>query len=163
VKDGVPLKFRVYWFGTRRPLAEVLQAQWTKIGAEIEVQGAADYGFYQAKRAQNDWEVFVEGWGTFGEPAAILSRHVAPDGDLNYMRFRDPDVEALLAGFAGLADPEARRQQALKINERHAELVPFVPLHASVGATALSRRVRNFVPNPFVVDQAIHPDLWVAA
>ncbi len=162
-RDGVPLRFRLYWWGPHRPIVEVLQSQWERVGAEVLVDGSSDYGFLQQKRAQNDWDVFIEGWGTFGEPSAVLSRHVAPEGDLNYMRFRDPVIEELLAGFDALHDLEERRQQALRINERHAEVVPFISLYSRHGLTAVSRDLRSYVP-PFPGGgYEVTPDTWVAA
>jgi peptide/nickel transport system substrate-binding protein len=162
-KNGVPLRFRVLWFGSNRPAAEVLQAQWSRLGAEVTVEGSTQYSFLQQKRAQNDWEILLESWGTLGDPAAVLARHLAPDGDLNYGRFSDPTTDALLAGFAGLYSPEERRLQALRVNERQAELVPFIPLYSSQGLTAVARTVRNFVVQPISQQQEVHPDLWVAA
>jgi peptide/nickel transport system substrate-binding protein len=162
-KDGARLRFSVLWFGTGRSLAEVLQAQWGRIGAEVDVQGSTDYGLIQSRRAQNDWDVFVEAWQTDGEPAAVLGRHVAPDGDLNYMKFRDPAIEGLLADFQRLFDPEERRLQALKINERQGELVPFIPLVGRPSLTAVDRRVRNYHAHILPWMYELHPDLWVTA
>jgi peptide/nickel transport system substrate-binding protein len=164
VKDGTPLRFRLYWFEELRPYAEVLQAQWRRAGAEVDVQGAADYGFLSSRRAAGDWDAFIEEWNTIGDPAAVLGRHVGADGPLNYMAFRDAGIDALLDGFAALLDAEDRRQQALKVNERQAALVPFIPLAGPARLTAVGRGVRNYVPHflswgPFEV----HPDLWVGA
>jgi peptide/nickel transport system substrate-binding protein len=157
------LRFRAFWWGGGRPLVEVLQAQWARAGAEVEVQGSGDYGLIETARKSGDWDVFVESWGTFGDPAAELARHVAPDGDLNYNRFRDATIDGLLAGFAGLSDPEARREQALRINERQAELVPFIPLAAVLRPWAVGRRVHNFEPHFLPWAYEVHPDLWLSA
>jgi ABC-type transport system substrate-binding protein len=163
-KDGQPLKFRLIWFGPHRPVAEFLQAQWATLGAEVAVEGTTDPGFLNAKVAANDWEAFVEAWNMIGDPAAVLRRNLAPDGTANYTKFRDAELEGLLAGFDQLLDAEERRQQALRVNARQAALVPFVPLAVQNRLTAVSRRVRNYIPHywswgPFEV----HPDLWVAA
>jgi peptide/nickel transport system substrate-binding protein len=157
------LRFRVFWWGSGKPLAEVLQAQWAKAGAEVEVQGSGDYGFIEQQRKSGDWDVFVESWGVFGDPANELGRAVAPDGDINYTRFRDPQLESLLAGFTGLSDPEERRQQALRLNERQTEVVPFIPLAAVLRPWAINRTVRNFEPHFQPWSYEVHPDLWVSA
>ncbi len=72
-------------------------------------------------------------------------------------------IDALLAGLAALGDDEERRQQALRINERHAELVPFIPLTQFLQLNAVSRRLRNYDPHflPWVYE--VHSDLWVSA
>jgi peptide/nickel transport system substrate-binding protein len=161
-RDGVPLRFTLLW-GTASPksLAEVLQAQWGKIGIDVQVPGSqnTDYG---QRRQRGDWDMALEGWGTYGDPAAVLSRHVAAAGDLNYAKLVDLVTEDLLAGFAGIDDPEERRQQALRLNARHAELVPFIPLTQLIQLNAVSRKVRNYTPHflPWVYE--VHPDLWAA-
>jgi peptide/nickel transport system substrate-binding protein len=161
-KDGVPLRFRVYWFNLNRPQAEILQAQWARVGAEVEVQGTADASFTNTRRAAGDWDAIIEQWNTVGDPAAVLSRHVGASGALNYARFQDAELEHLLAGFAALTEPEARHEQALRVNARHAELVPFIPLTSQDRLTAVNRRVRNYAPHFTVWIYEVHPDLWVA-
>ena len=161
-RDGAPLKFRLYWFGLNRPQAEVLQAQWGKLGAEVEVQGTVDAAFTRQRRADNDWEAFIEQWNTVGDIAVVLNRHVGADGTLNYARFRDARLDSLLAGFNELVDPDARRDLALQINARQAEVVPFVPIASQDRLTAVGLNVRNYIPHftPWVYE--VHPDLWVA-
>jgi peptide/nickel transport system substrate-binding protein len=162
-KDGTALKFRLYWFGLNRGQAEVLQSQWGKVGAEVDVQGTVDAAFTRARRAENDWEAFIEQWNTIGDPAVVLNRHVGADGVLNYARFRDAELDRLLGDLATMTGPEERREQALKVNLRHAEVVPFIPIASQDRLTAVSRSVRNYIPHftPWVYE--VHPDLWVAS
>ena len=162
-KGPSQLRFRVFWWGAGKPLAEVLQAQWAKVGIEAEIQGSGDYGFLDAQRKRGDWDVLIESWGTFGDPASELARGLAPNGDLNYGKILDPRLDALFAGFATLSDAEERRQQALRINDLQAELVPFIPLAAVHRLWAVSKRVRNFEPHFLPWSYEVHPDLWVSA
>jgi peptide/nickel transport system substrate-binding protein len=161
-KNGTPLKFRVYWFSVYLPQAEVLQAQWGKIGVEVEVQGAVDVAFARSKIDANDWDSVIYQFNTIGDPLFIFNRHVGRDGTANFAKFQDAELDSLLAGFANLADPEERRQQALKVNQRHAEVVPFIPLTSQDRLVAVDRRVRNYIPHfaPWLYE--VHPDLWVA-
>jgi peptide/nickel transport system substrate-binding protein len=161
-KGPSQLKFRVFWWGSGKSLAEVMQAQWAKIGVEAEIQGSGDYGFIEAQRKRGDWDVFIESWGTFGDPATELARHVSLTGDVNYVKFQDAQINDLMAGFASLTDAEDRRLQALKVNERQAELVPFIPLAAVHRLWAVSKRVRNFEPHFLPWSYEVHPDLWVS-
>ncbi len=161
-KGPAQLRFRVFWWGAGKPLAEVLQAQWAKVGIEADVQGSGDYGFLDAQRKKGDWDVLIESWGTFGDPASELARGVAVNGDLNYSKFQDTQVDTLLAGFATMSDAEERRQQALRLNERQAELVPFIPLAALHRLWAVNKRVRNFEPHFLPWSYEVHTDLWVS-
>jgi peptide/nickel transport system substrate-binding protein len=161
-KNGVPLRFRLYWFSIYLPQAEVLQAQWGKIGVDVVVQGAVDSAFAQSRIEANDWDAVIYQWNTIGDPFFILHRHVGRDGVANFAKFQDAELDALLAGFADLVDPEERREQALKVNRRHAEVVPFIPLTSQDRLVAVNRRVRNYVPHfaPWIYE--VHPDLWVS-
>lgn len=59
-----------------------------------------------------------------------------------------------------MIDPEARRQQALRVNDRHSEMVPFFPLVSAVDLKAVSRKLRNYVPHFLSHSYEVHPDLW---
>jgi ABC-type transport system substrate-binding protein len=162
-RNGAPLAFRLVWWGNNRPLAEVLQGQWARVGADVTVEGSTDYGFLVARRAENNWESFIESQSTFGDPAPIVARHLAPDGVNFYHQLRDAEIDRLLAGFDQLPDPEERRQQALRVNERHAEIMPFIPLASRDRLVAVSRSLRNFTPHFLSAQYEVHPDLWVSA
>ena len=162
VKDGAPLKFRVYWFNLNKPQAEILQAQWAKIGVEVDVQGTSDASFSNTRRAAGDWDAIIEQWNTVGDPAAVLTRHTGAAGALNYSKFSDPEIESLLAGFANIFDADARHEQALKVNRRHAEVLPFIPLTSQDRLGAVSRRVRNYTPHFTAWIYEVTPDTWVA-
>ena len=128
-RDGAPLQYRLHWIGLNRPQAEVLQAQWGKFGAEVEVQGTVDAAFTRQRRADNDWEAFIEQWNTVGDIAVVLHRHVEAR---QHPQLRP--VPRRPARFAprrlqqSLVDADARRNLALQINACQAEVVPFVPI-----------------------------------
>jgi peptide/nickel transport system substrate-binding protein len=163
-RNGTPLRVRILWWGAYRSNAEVLQAHWARVGVGVEIDGANDAGYMTSKRRAGDWDIFLDGaWPVMGDPAAPMGRHLAPGGGDNYAGFRDPATEQLLAEFAQLFDPEERRQQALKVNARQAEVVPFIPLAYEDRPTAVSRNIRNYTVHylswgPYEV----HPDLWVS-
>lgn len=161
-KDGTPLRFRLLWWGAHRAAAEVLQTQWAHVGADVAIEGSPDFGFLAAKRAQGDWDSFIQGAETFGEPMTVLSRVAGAQADNNFAQFRDAETDSLLAAFAGLLDPEERRQQALRINARHAALVPFIPLYTQIALVAVGRQVRNYREH-FLFYHEVHPDLWASA
>ncbi|HXI16615.1 MAG TPA: ABC transporter substrate-binding protein, partial [Chloroflexota bacterium] len=163
MKDGQPLKFRLLWWGGGKPMAETMQAQWAKAGAQVEVLGSPDYGLIESKRSQGDWDIFVEGWGTDGDPESVLARHVSADGDLNYMKFNDPVMNDLLAGFATLVEPEDRRLQALHVNQRQADMVPFIPISSRARLNAVSTKVHNYIVHFLDWQYEVHQELWVSA
>ena len=162
-RNGKPLKFSLVWWGGGKPTAELMQAQWAKVGAQVEVLGSPDYGLLDSLRSAGDWDIFVEGWGTDGDPESVLSRHVAADGDLNYMKYDDAVMTDLLKGFETLTDAEDRRVQALHINQRHADTVPFIPISSRARLNAVSTKVHGYVPHFQWWQYEVHSDLWVSS
>ncbi len=161
-RNGRPLAFRLVWWGSGKPSAELIQAQWAKAGAKVEVLGSPDYGYLDGARSAGDWDVFVEGWGTDGDPESTLSRHVAASGDLNYMKFTDPVMADLLKGFETLTEPEDRRIQALHVNQRQADTVPFIPISSRARLNAVSTKVHGYVPHFQWWQYEVHPELWIS-
>ena len=103
-----------------------------------------------ARRAQDAREALIEEWGHAGDPAGSLARLVAPDGEFNRSKFADPQIaeQFLLDGFAELLEPRgARRQQALRINERQTGGRALVPLLEVAYVTAVYRSVRDHIPH----------------
>ena len=162
-KDGVPLRFRLYWWGATRPQAEVMQAHRAKAGVDTDVQGSNDATPWLQRAQGGDWEGFITAWNTVGDPAAVFYRLIGPDGAANYARFRDPELDRLMAGFDTAADAAARREQALRVNRRTTELAPFIPVASQDRLGAVSRRVRNNVPHFAQWIYEVHADLWVEA
>lgn len=162
-RNGKPLKFSLVWWGGGKPTAELMQAQWAKVGAQVEVLGSPDYGLLDSIRSSGNWDIFVEGWGTDGDPESVLSRHVAADGDLNYMKYDDAVMTDLLKGFEALTDAEDRRVQALHINQRHADTVPFIPISSRARLNAVSTKVHGYVPHFQWWQYEVHSDLWVSS
>jgi ABC-type transport system substrate-binding protein len=163
-KDGAPLRFRLITFGAAgRSRGEVLQAQWQKVGVEVSLEQMEYSALVERRRQSANWDAFVEGAWPTGEMEATFRARLGPEGEFNYARFRDPTVDRLLAEFGDLLDPEARRQHALKLNERLTEVLPFLSIATSYRPVALDRRVRNYIEHPQVDAFEVHPDLWVAA
>jgi len=129
----------------------------------VEVLGSPDYGLLDSIRSSGNWDIFVEGWGTDGDPESVLSRHVAADGDLNYMKYDDAVMTDLLKGFGSLTDAEDRRVQALHINQRHADTVPFIPISSRARLNAVSTKVHGYVPHFQWWQYEVHSDLWVSS
>jgi hypothetical protein len=141
----------------RRPVLGGAAAGALGLSAAVGVGAAGD------QREPQAGEIKIAVGAIAGVDPSVLGRHMDAAGDLNHARLRDESIEGLLAGFAELLDPEARRQQALRLNERHAEAVPCAPLFATERLNAVHRAVRNHVPHFMGHQHELQPDLWVSA
>ena len=159
-KDGNQLKFRYLWWGTEKPVAEVIQEQLKRIGISIEVIGSPDYGVLDGARASGDWEALVEGWGHFGDPFSPLDRHFGANGDINYGRYRSDEMDALFAEFADAISLDERRKIAVQINELVFRDVILIPLYARARIAAVSSSLAGYkLPSQEIRVLEITPEL----
>ena len=78
------------------------------------------------------------------------------------MKFTDPVMADLLKGFETLTEPEDRRIQALHVNQRQADTVPFIPISSRARLNAVSTKVHGYVPHFQWWQYEIHPELWIS-
>lgn len=142
-KDGEPLTVRLMTWGGDKALGEALQSQWMRAGVKAEVQHG-DYSLIHTARETGDWDASIEAWSTFGDEYTLLSGQYTPDGSANYGGYDDPMTNEWLAELAAAADPDARRDWALKINERVAEQAPVISLFPRPQLTAVSAKLDGF-------------------
>jgi len=158
-KDGQPLTFRLLSWGQEKPVAEVLQSQWKKLGVQVDVQHSDDYGSVQAKREAGDWEALLEAWSTFGDPAALLGGQFKPDGKANYGGYDDPTTNQLFEQLEQTSNQAEWRNVVLQINERVSEMTPVIPLHPRPQTTAVSTKLDGFQPHFRQFEYLITADL----
>lgn len=143
--NGQPLAFRLLSWGIEKPVSEVLQHQWQKVGIQVHVFHSDDYGLIQNSRDRGDWEALIEAWGTFGDPIVLLSEHFSPEGAINYGGYNDPVFNALLKRLHQTTEEEKRRQLVLQANQRVSEMAPILPLHPRPQLTAIRKNVEGYV------------------
>jgi peptide/nickel transport system substrate-binding protein len=143
-KDGHSLTFRLLTWELEKTVGEVLQNQWKKIGAIVDVQSSKDIGMLLAKREEGDWDMMTDTWSTFGDPLALLSTHFKPGGDLNIGGYDDLVTNQLLNQMSKTFDNTERRKLLLQINRRICEMAPIIPLHPRPLITAVSTKVEGF-------------------
>lgn len=157
-KNGEPLGFRLWTWGTEQPLGEVAQEQWRKLGVAVELNHL-DQSVLKESRGNGDWDAFTEAWTTVGELPSLLSTQVAPGGSGNYAKLSDPAMTAALGELNGAQRPEDVRRAALRVNREMNDLVPSIPTGPRVDVNAVSDRVTGFVPHPLQYENVIQPGM----
>ena len=147
-REGQPLTLRLLSWGIEKPVAEVLQSQWAKVGVVVEVQHSDDYGMILTRRNEGNWEALIEGWENLGDLLTIASVHFEPGGAINYGGYDDASTNALIDRLSKTFDEADRRKLLLQINTRASEMVPIIPLFARPRITAVSTQVEGFQPHP---------------
>jgi peptide/nickel transport system substrate-binding protein len=124
-KDGERLVMGVYYRSDNQEfvdLATFLQAQYKDIGIELELNGLAQAGYFDAVRAgQHNIQFW---WGPATDPDGVFRTFFHSsnaDGGTNRNRYRNPEVDALIDEAAGTIDPERRRELYFDLQHRMLE------------------------------------------
>ncbi len=157
-KDGEALTLKLMTWGGDKALGEALQHQWTKIGVKAEVQHG-DYSLIQTARDSGEWDASIEAWSTFGDMYSLLAGQFSPEGGGNYGGFRDDETNRLLDELRHASDDATRRELALRVNERVAELAPVIALFPRPHITAVSKRLVGFEEHFRQFENIVNADL----
>lgn len=97
-------------------------------------------------------------WRQFGSPDPDgdyqwwVSKNAVPPGEgrlgLNFARLKDPQVDEALDKARQNEDPAVRKEAYAKVQQRFAELVPYVWLDVSVKVIGADPKVRNITNGP---------------
>ena len=124
-----------------------IAAMWRAVGVETVLHHAELNAHFAALR-QGEFEVAQAGWFGENNPEHYLELLMSSTGDVNYGRFQDAEVDALMAAAKGTAALAPRlgllRQAEAAALARH----PVVPLYSVAVRSLVSPAVRGWRPNP---------------
>lgn len=159
-KDGKPLTVRLLTFGAEGATGEVLQAQWRRLGVDVQARNV-DNSLITQSIERGDWDAVSQAWTTLGDTPKLLGGQIGPDGAANHGKFTDPRIPGLLQRAAA-APSEAQRAAAVyELNKVMVEIVPSIPVHPRVLATATSDKVSGFMPHPLQYENIVQPKMTV--
>lgn len=145
-----------------RATAELLQADWARIGVKVEVV-TLEFGELLKRTRAGEHDATLLAWASDnGDPDNFLTPNfscAAVTGGSNVSRWCRPEVDALLAEARQVADLARRdslyrRAQALVRDD-----APWVPLVYPTTAIATSRRVVGLAVSPFGLNNYAKVDL----
>lgn len=145
-----------------RATAELLQADWARIGVKVEVV-TLEFGELLKRTRAGEHDATLLAWASDnGDPDNFLTPNfscAAVTGGSNVSRWCRPEVDALLAEARQVADLARRdslyrRAQALVRDD-----APWVPLVYPTTAIATSRRVVGLAASPFGLNNYAKVDL----
>ncbi|KGQ70627.1 peptide transporter [Chelonobacter oris] len=134
-----------------RRTAEILQADWAKIGIKAKLV-THEWADFNKRTREGEFYTGTYGWTSRnGDPDNFLAPLLGCEnvGGTNYAGWCNSEFEALLQQAAATADENQRTalyQQALVIAKEQA---PLIPLAHSVNYVPTGTRVQNFQQSPF--------------
>lgn len=133
-----------------------IAAMWRAVGVETVLHHAELNAHFAALR-QGEFQVAQAGWFGENNPEHYLELLMSTTGDVNYGRFADAEVDALMAAAKGAAALPARlglmRRAEVAALARH----PVVPLYSATVRSLVDPAIRGWRPNP----RNVHPLRYV--
>lgn len=161
-KDGVALAFTVTVITgdqARRPIAEVAQQYWTKIGVDMSIEEAPVASILQGLR-ECTMDASLFNW-TYGstDPDPYSTLH--SEGGNNFSCYNNPVMDDLIEQGVQVADPDSRKPIYDEIQDIFAEDVPVLYLMVDTWYNIFSANIKG-LPDPAVTNfgDEIYATAW---
>lgn len=132
--------------------AELMQADWARIGVKVKVQ-MIEWGEMLKRTGRGEHDITFINWaGDNGDPDNFLTPNlscaaVASGG--NKSQWCHKGFDELLDAARKTVDPKKRTELYVKAQKLIYDEVPVIPTVYPVNMTAINKRVQGMVPNPF--------------
>lgn len=152
-KDGRPLRFKLITNQgnkVREDVAVIVQRQWAEVGVAAEVQVIAWPTFLSEFIDRKKFQAVVLAWTMPVDPDLYNVWHSdsTGEGELNFISYRNPEVDDLIIQGVRTFDREERRAIYHRIHELIALDQPYTFLYTPYSLTAVNRRIRGIDPAP---------------
>ncbi|HEY4028096.1 MAG TPA: ABC transporter substrate-binding protein [Candidatus Dormibacteraeota bacterium] len=138
---------------------DLIRRQWLPLGVAVTTGCEAQDVFFQHNRqGAFDMTLYSNGWRP--DPGAWASTGVTGGTD-NWNRCQDRALDAAFARLGGTLDPAARRGAAQVAEREWLRARCTIPLFEWPEVRQVSKRLRNFVPNPAAADSWNAADWWL--
>jgi peptide/nickel transport system substrate-binding protein len=156
-KDGRPFEFTILTNqgnDIRVRTAEIIQRRLHDIGIQVKIRTIEWASFLKQFLEKGRFEAVLLGWNTGLDPDQydIWSSTKTKPGELNFVGYKNPEVDKLLAEGRHTFDREKRRQAYFKFQEILAEDQPYTFLFVPDALPAISRRFHGIKPAPAGID-----------
>jgi peptide/nickel transport system substrate-binding protein len=157
VKDGRPFKFTILTNqgnDIRVRTAEIIQRRLRQIGILVKIRTVEWAAFLKEFIEKGRFEAVLLGWNTGLDPDQydIWNSTKTKPGELNFIGYKNPEVDKLLARGRHTFDREKRRRAYFRFQEILAEDQPYTFLFVPDALPAISRRFRGIKPAPAGID-----------
>ncbi len=134
-----------------------IAAMWKAVGVETALHHAELNAHFAALR-HGDFQVAQAGWFGENNPEHYLELLMSATGDVNYGRFADAEVDALMLEAKATAELGTRLGLLRRAELAALALHPVVPLYAVTIRSLVAPHVRGWQPNA----RNVHPARYLA-
>ena len=156
-KDGRPFEFTILTNQgnkIREDAAVIIQRRLQEIGILVKIRTVEWAAFIKEFIDKGRFEAVLLGWNTGLDPDQYDIWHSSKTkpGELNFIHYNNPQVDALLDEGRHTFDMEKRRRAYFKIQEIIAEDQPYTFLFVPEALPAISKRFRGIKPAAAGID-----------
>jgi len=156
-KDGRPFEFTILTNqgnDIRVRTAEIIQRRLHQIGIIVHIRTIEWAAFLKEFIDKRRFQAVLLGWNTGLDPDQydIWSSTKTKPGELNFVGYQNPEVDALLSQGRHTFDREKRRRAYFKFQEVLAEDQPYTFLFVPDALPAISRRFHGIKPAAAGID-----------
>jgi peptide/nickel transport system substrate-binding protein len=153
VKDGKPFSFTILTNqGNQQRLltAQIIQQRLKFVGIDVKIRIVEWATFLKEFVDKGNFEVVMLGWSTGQDPDMYDVWHSSKTnpGELNFIGFKNPEVDRLLVEGRSTFDIEKRKKAYFRIQEIMAEEQPYTFLYVPDALPVVSSRIRGVEPAP---------------
>ncbi|WP_297596747.1 ABC transporter substrate-binding protein [uncultured Cetobacterium sp.] len=135
----------------RLQAAQIIQANLKEVGINSEIE-TVEWGTYLQLTAQGQYDIFIGGWvsGTSDSDIVLfpLLHSSYKGGAGNRAMYENPKYDSLVELGRTSLEPEKRIEVYSKAQELLQEETPLIPLYYKNDNMGLSKKIKNFIPEP---------------
>ena len=153
IKDGKPLQFTILTNqGNQQRLmsAQIIQQRLKYVGIDVKIRIVEWATFLKEYIDKGKYEVVMLGWNISQDPDMYDVWHSSKTnpGELNFVGFKNAEVDRLLVEGRGTFDIEQRKKAYFRIQEILADEQPYTFLYVPDALPVVSARIRGVEPAP---------------
>ena len=152
-KDGRPFEFTILTNQgneTRAKSAEIIQRRLKMVGIQVKIRTVEWSAFINEFIDKKNFETVMLGWTLGQDPDLYDIWHSSKVGpkELNFISYKNPEVDALLEKGRYTFDPKVRKACYDRIQEILAEDQPYTFLYVPYALPVISSRFQGIEPAP---------------
>jgi peptide/nickel transport system substrate-binding protein len=134
----------------RQRAATIIQYRLAQIGIKVDIRAVEWATFLHEFVDKGRFDALILAWTTPAEPDPYSVWHSdnAKDGGLNFVRYRNPELDRLVDAARRTLDREARRKMYWRVQEILHEDQPYCFLYVPMSLPIVAARVQGIDPAP---------------
>lgn len=153
VKDGKPFQFTILTNqGNQQRLmtAQIIQQRLRQVGIDVKIRVVEWAAFLKEFVNKGNFEVVLLAWSISQDPDMFDIWHSSKTniGELNFVGYKNPEVDRLLIEGRSTFDIEKRKRAYFRIQDILADEQPYTFLYVPDALPVVSSRIRGIEPAP---------------